>query len=236
MKVVDLPSDFFNTRRGSPIRYVVLHSTEGTDSRLWLTKTGRVSANYLVQGDTAYRLVPEDLAAWHAGRIVGTPTTPHYTGAWEDIYEDGVLLGGGWTVNPNNESIGIEVEGFADQDLDPLSIRTTSELIWDIRERRGPLPLVSHSELSPGDRRDPGVRNRAAIEALLAQEDDMTPEQDTRLKNVESKLDDLMNQQSAFATNVPRIWLQRLFYGLNPFTGKRRRVDEAVPAELVVPD
>lgn len=235
MKVVDLPSDFFNARR-SPIRYIVLHSTDGIDSRQWLTKTGRVSANYLVQGETAYRLVSEDLAAWHAGRIVGTPTTPHYTGAWEDIYEDGVLLGGGWTVNPNNESIGIEVEGFAGQDLDPLSTRTTAELIWDIRERQGALPLVSHSELSPGDRRDPGVRNRAAIEALLAQEDDMTPEQDTRLKNVEAKLDELINQQTALADNLPRFWLRRLFYGLNPLTGKRRGVSEIVPAELVVPD
>lgn len=220
MRVVDLPSDFFNVRR-SPIRYVVLHTTEGTDSREWLTKTGRVSAHYLVQGDTAYRLVSEDLAAWHAGRMVGTPTTPHYTGTWEDIYENDVLLGGGWTVNPNNESIGIEVEGFADQDLDPLSIRTTAEIIWDIRERRGPLPLVSHSELSPGDRRDPGVRNRAAIEALLGEEDHMDAETKAAILQTASDTRDIRDTLNALAkTSLPE-WMDRL--------GDRRDVHTGLP-------
>lgn len=84
----------------------------------------------------------------------------------------------------------------------------------------------------PGD----GLRDWIAAGLPTHEEDDMTPEQDTRLKNVEAKLDDLINQQTALADNLPRVWLQRLFYGLNPYRGKRRGVSEIVPAELVVPD
>jgi hypothetical protein len=160
MNVISLPSQFFNDRGGSDIRYIVLHTTEGTDSRTWLTETGNVSANYLIQRSTVYQLVPEEYAAWHAGRIVGTPTTPLYDG-----------------VNPNLESIGIEMEGFADQLLESDTLNAAADLIRDIRARRGPLPLVNHGELSPGDRHDPGTRNRAAIDALLAGGEDMTVDQ-----------------------------------------------------------
>lgn len=166
MNLVELPSKFYSFRK-LPIRYIVLHTTEGTDSRTWLTETGNVSAHYLVREDMVYRLVGEDWAAWHAGIISGEPTTQHYSGGWEDSYENGVLVGGGWTVNPNDESIGIEVEGYAAQPLSAAAVRSTAELIADIRRRRGPLPLVSHSELSPGNRSDPGVENRQRIEALL---------------------------------------------------------------------
>lgn len=210
-----------------PIRYIVLHTTQGVDSREWLTRTGGVSAHYLVQRDVVYRLVAEDLEAWHAGRIAGTPTTP--------LYDGQQLPDGTWLPNPNSESIGIEMEGYAALDVDPLTIRTTAELIWDIRERHPGLPIVNHWELSPGDRTDPGPRNRAAVDALL-EEDDMTPEQDALLRNIDKKLDDLANQQTALARNIPSVWLRRMFFGLNPLEGKRRGVNEVPPAEIVVPD
>lgn len=189
MNLVELPSKFYSFRK-LPIRYIVLHTTEGTDSRTWLTETGNVSANYLVREDMVYRLVGEDWASWHAGIIVGTPTTPHYTGE-----------------NPNDESIGIEVEGYAAQRLSDAAVRSTAELIRDIRRRRGPLPLVSHSELSPGNRSDPGVENRQRIEALL--EEPMTPEEReaefialTR-KHITPTLDAMKKTYDKVATDFP---------------------------------
>ena len=145
MNIVDLPSRFWSYG-DVPLRYIVLHTTEGTDSRTWLTETGNVSAHYLVRGSVVYRLVDEDNEAWHAGIISGDPTTDLYTG-----------------VNPNEESIGVEIEGFAAQPLTNESIQTTAALIKDIWFRRGPLPLVAHYHLSPGNRTDPGEANYTRV-------------------------------------------------------------------------
>lgn len=168
-------------RAGHSIRYIVVHTTEGTDSRSWLLDpAARVSAHYLVREDLVYRLVSESDTAWHAGRIVGEPTTPHYTGKWEDIYENGILIGGGWTVNPNRESIGIEAEGYAARVLTPRAIATLAELVREVRGRHGALPLVPHSALSPGDRSDPGAENFARLQAVLEEDDMITREQYAR--------------------------------------------------------
>lgn len=215
------------------MRYFVIHTTEGHDSRTWLTKTGGVSANDLIrpQDGTVYELVPWHRGAWHAGRISGTPTTPLYQGhivGWDDF---GNAV---WSVNPNSETFGIEVEGFAANLMPQSTLELVVERIRDRQRILGPLPLVGHFELSPGDRSDPGRQNLAALKALL--EEDMTPEQDTRLKNIEATLAALVNQQSALAVNIPATWLRRMFYGLNPLTGKRRGVNETVPPELVVPE
>lgn len=207
MNSISLPSDFYSVRR-LPIRYKVWHTTEGTDSRTWLTKTGGVSSHYLIRGRDIYRLVDEGWDAWHAGRIVGTPTTPHYSGSWEDIYENGVLLGGGWTVNPNDESIGIEIEGHAGDPLTADELAAVLELGRDIDTRHGPLPNVGHYELSPGDRSDPGVANLAAIRAAL--EDDMTPAQEAKLDRVLAILE----------AREPLVWIARDQRALDVETGK----------------
>lgn len=172
--MIDLPSIFWSVRT-APIKYIVLHTTEGTDSRNWLTTTGRVSAHYLIREDVVYRLVDEGVAAWHAGKVVGDPTTPLYTG-----------------VNPNDESIGIEVEGYAAQPLSEKSVSTVGALVRDIWKRRGPLPLVAHSHLSPGNRSDPGVENfarmvAAATEADLAFKDD--PDAQAYVVNVRESIE-----------------------------------------------
>lgn len=233
MRVVSLPSRFSSVRE-LPLRYVVVHTTEGTDSRVWLTATGGVSAHDLIRPleNTVYELVPWQRSAWHAGRISGTPTTPLYTGhivGWDD-FNNAV-----WSVNPNAESYGIEVEWFARDRMPPEVVAMVALRIQQVRARTQiDLPIIGHLELSPGDRSDPGVQNLANIRAAL--EEDMTPEQDTRLKNIEARLDGLINQQTALAHNIPTVWLQRLFYGLNPAKGKRRGVSEAPPADILAPD
>lgn len=148
MNFIDLSSARYSTRSYA-IRYTVLHTSQGYDSRSWLSDSpgSQVSANYLVREEGIYRIVPEGYAAWHAGIIVGTPTTPLYDG-----------------VNPNQESIGIEMEGFAEGQVSPGIIALTAALLDDIDARNGYLPTVNHSELSE-DRTDPGAANRAAVEA-----------------------------------------------------------------------
>ena len=153
-----LPSPNYTRGRSRPVRYVVLHTTQGYDSRSWLTNvTSEVSAHYLEREDDEYQLVKDEDTAWHAGRIAGTPTTTLYTPG----------------VNPNDESIGIEIEGFAAEPASPACIARTVARIRALRQKFGPLPLVDHAMLSPGDRTDPGTQNRAAIFAALGEEDDM---------------------------------------------------------------
>jgi N-acetyl-anhydromuramyl-L-alanine amidase AmpD len=186
-QMIQTLSPNFSRGRQLPIRYIVLHTTEGTDSRGWLINpASRVSAHYLERDDAEYQLVDEDNTAWHAGRIVGTPVTSVYRG---HIIGYDALGHAIWSVNPNDESIGIEAEGFASQPLSSATLARVVARIRDIRARRGPLPLVNHSELSPGDRSDPGAQNRAAIDAALGEEDVMKEEDFARIDSiVENKI------------------------------------------------
>lgn len=223
MNLLVLPSRFFTPGRRLPIRYIVLHTTEGTDSRAWLTQTGNVSAHYLVRGLDAYLLVPEGDVAWHAGVVSGEPTTPLYRGVWD--------VGSGWTVNPNEESIGIEIEGRAGSRLPLEAIETAAQLVVAIRRRRREeLPIVAHAELSPARRTDPGIGNMGAIAETIGRlEGDMYTEEDReRARRIDARLDEL-------ARVLPSIWLQRLFYRLNPWTGKPAAEAERAPAYTAAP-
>ena len=164
-----LRSPNFTSGRTRSVRYIVLHTTQGNDSRSWLTNSAsQVSAHYLEREDDEYQLVKDEDTAWHASRIVGTPTTPLYTPS----------------VNPNDESVGIEIEGFATELVSPVRIKRTVQRIRALRQKFGPLPLVDHAMLSPGDRSDPGARNRAAILAALGEEDDMAELSDSDLAKI----------------------------------------------------
>lgn len=145
MKILDLPSDFQSQRdawggEGENLDAVVLHTTEGTDSRTWLTQTGNVSANALIRNEggepVIYRLVPREFAAWHAGRIVGTPTTP--------------LYGAHGGANPNLWTYGIEIEGFAAGPLDPVLLPAIlSEVRYGLDGNDG--PRIARRELAGRD-------------------------------------------------------------------------------------
>lgn len=166
-----IPSPNFTPGRKRSVRYIVLHTTQGHDSRSWLTnKDSQVSAHYLEREDDEYQLVRDEDTAWHAGSIVGTPTT--------SLYAQGV--------NPNDESIGIEIEGFAAQPISPACLKRTVARIRTLREKFGALPLVDHAMLSPGNRSDPGEENRAAIFAALGEEDDMAGLSDADLARIDA--------------------------------------------------
>lgn len=133
-------------RQGNSVRYIVLHTTEGNGvgSLAWLTNpASQVSCHYLVMEDgEIVGLVEEQHSSWHAGAISGIPTTQHWTG-----------------INPNLESIGIEVAGTWSVPFAPQQLESVVSLIKDIYNRYGYMPIVAHSELSPGNRRDPGSYN-----------------------------------------------------------------------------
>lgn len=169
LDIIVLPSPNFTVVPNRGIKYKVIHTTEGYDSRNILTdgnRPNRVSAHYLIRHEGIYQLVPERLAAWHAGKIVGTPTTPLYTPG----------------INPNNESIGIEIEGFSANAIDTDLFAKLISLIRDIDTRYGVTPNIGHFELSPGDRSDPGRDNLLEINAAIAaEEDDMFTEEDRKM-------------------------------------------------------
>ena len=151
-------------RRGFKVRYIVLHTTEGSGlgSVAWLKNPASgVSAHYVVMEDgELVGMVGEQHTAWHAGLIVGTPVTEVYDGT-----------------NPNFVSIGIEVAGYAVAPMGPQQVSTTAALIRDIRNRYGPLPVVQHAWLSPGNRSDPGDFNYYWVMSEVEEEDDLNAEE-----------------------------------------------------------
>lgn len=174
MTILERPSPNSSARSASKIDVIVLHSTAGSMPGCleWLTKAGSgVSAHYLIDrlGHT-YRLVPENMKAWHAGRSA-------YHGR----------------ADVNQFSIGIELENDAPDTL-PFTdeqYRVLARLVTDIRGRHGPLPCVGHefvrvpggSKVCPGAQFDYGrvpqpevhvrdVRWQAPVRALLHDPDE----------------------------------------------------------------
>lgn len=203
-KIVSLPSDFYGPRwelgNYFTLDAIVLHTTQGTDSRTWLTKTGGVSAHDLLRNEggegVCYEMVARSLASWHAGEVVGTPTT--------------ALFEAHGRANPNLWTYGIEIEGYAVGPVDPILVQLAAQRIVKVRQAEGrALPLLNHADLSPGNRSDPGTW-RAAVDAAVAEmEDSMTP-QDKR--DILDKSDDL--------ADATAIYLGRQQRGLDVTTGK----------------
>ncbi len=127
----------------------------------------------------------------------------------------------------NRNSEAWQVMSGKGQNATPAQLESLArDLVADGRPRRGhrEWPLAASS--CPGD----------ALVAFIhsdLKEDDLTPEQDARLKKIEMQLDGLVQQQTALARNIPTVWLARLFWAINPATGKRRGV-ETQPADIEV--
>jgi len=78
--MLQVKSPNFSSRDGHKIKATVLHVTDGSfnGALSWLTsKKSQVSSHYLISPHRPYviQLVPENMAAWHAGRVV-RPTWP----------------------------------------------------------------------------------------------------------------------------------------------------------------
>lgn len=147
MKIIERPSPNSAPRRdGTVIDTLVLHYTElplqdSLDILSDATREHRVSAHYVLAEDgTAYRLVPEERVAWHAGRS--------YWRGREAL---------------NTTSIGIEIVNLHGdrRDYPAAQIAALIELCRDILARHPaiePRNVVGHSDIAPTRKIDPGLR------------------------------------------------------------------------------
>jgi N-acetylmuramoyl-L-alanine amidase len=143
--MIDRPSPNFGPRpSGSKIDMIVLHYTgmKSADEALdrMCDPAAEVSAHYMIDEEgEVFRLVPEDLRAWHAG-------VSHWAGAM-DI---------------NDRSIGIELVNpgheFGYREFPEPQILSLETLAVDIMARHG-IPahrVLGHSDVAPTRKTDPG--------------------------------------------------------------------------------
>lgn len=147
MTIVDRPSPNSAPRPAATIvDILVLHYTElplqeSLDILSDDRREGRVSAHYVLAEDgTAYRLVPEERTAWHAGRS-----------SWR----------GREALNAT--SIGVEIVNLHGDrhDYPPAQIAALIALGRGILARHpaiGPGNVVGHSDIAPTRKIDPGLR------------------------------------------------------------------------------
>ena len=109
MTILDSPNrdGYSGTRR---VDAIVLHITQGTDSRGWLTSPqSKASANYLIERDgTIYQLVPPDHDAWANGQVDDPDTSNALIVRWLAERDSQ-----GHPINFNQRTISIEHEGMS---------------------------------------------------------------------------------------------------------------------------
>lgn len=150
--MITIPLDTFMNQhkyneRTLPIRYIVLHTTGGTDSRNWLSKWDKkneaseqnnVSIHYLIRRDgIIYRIIDDAKRAWHVGKV-----------KMPDGETDG-----------NSCSLGIEIEHFNEVDFPEAQLQSLAVLVgakmteYNIDGKH----VVSHASvaLPPGRKIDP---------------------------------------------------------------------------------
>ena len=191
----------------SRIQFVVLHYTSASrDDSLALLTHGEVSSHYLIGDDnrpTIYKLVDENLRAWHAGE-----------GEWQ---------GRTWL---NSSSIGIEIvnPGFRDTPTGRLwypytegQVEALIVLLKDISKRHNidPRHIIGHSDIAPMRKLDPGPLfpwKRLADEGLAI------------WPNAQA----VAHQQTLFAAQLPSIsWFQRELARLGYATPQTGKLDVA---------
>jgi len=133
----------FGRRRGGALPdMIVLHGTEMDSARAALERLCspdfEVSAHYLIAGGgEIFRLVNEDLRAWHAG-----------AGSW------------GGVTDVNSRSIGIELDNVDGLPFPEPQMAALETLLAGIMERWSisPARVIAHSDMAPTRKRDPGPK------------------------------------------------------------------------------
>ena len=143
----------YNSRGGTPVSLVVLHSCEGNYAGCWgwlANSAAGASAHYVVKenGAEITQLVRESNRAWHVAA------------AYECSRAGNVQCNRNG-VSTNTFSVGIEHAGFASQaSWQNGLIEASTKLTCDITKGHG-IPrdrnhIVSHGQLQPWNRTDPG--------------------------------------------------------------------------------
>ncbi|HEU5173625.1 MAG TPA: peptidoglycan recognition family protein [Gemmatimonadaceae bacterium] len=139
---------------GGQVHMVIIHSCEGSYAGCWswlAQSASQVSAHYVVREDGAEitQLVRESSRAWHIGATYDSTLNQNH---------DGRLHG----IQSNHFTIGVEHAGYASQATWPEEqIDASAKLVCDVARRwqipRDRLHIVSHGQLQPWNRTDPGA-------------------------------------------------------------------------------
>lgn len=143
----------YNSRNGSAVSLVVIHSCEGNYAGCWgwlRNPDAGASAHYVVKedGSEITQLVTEANRAWHVAAAYQCSRAGN-----QQCNKNGV--------STNNFSVGIEHAGFASQaSWSAGIIEASAKLTCDITQSHG-VPrdrnhIVSHGQLQPENRTDPG--------------------------------------------------------------------------------
>ncbi|WP_245781258.1 N-acetylmuramoyl-L-alanine amidase [Celeribacter neptunius] len=156
-----LSPNFGERRDGARPDMVLLHYTAMPTAEAALERLCdpefEVSAHYLIcEEGRVYRLVAEEMRAWHAG-----------AGQWGDV------------TDVNSRSIGIELANPGDTPFAAAQIDALEALLADILARHE-IPaarVIAHSDMAPERKIDPGPRfdwRRLALQGLSIFPDEMT--------------------------------------------------------------
>jgi len=148
LTIKDLPSPNFGPRRAvdgaTRVRHVVIHYTgmkSWADAKQRLCDLkAEVSAHYAIDEDgSVYRLVAEEMRAWHAGKAF-----------WRGVRDINSTSIGIELVNPGHEN------GY--RAFPEAQIAALTELVRDIMQRHelSPADILGHSDVAPGRKEDPG--------------------------------------------------------------------------------
>ncbi|MEJ7602157.1 MAG: N-acetylmuramoyl-L-alanine amidase [Kofleriaceae bacterium] len=143
----------FNTRGGHNVSLVVIHSCEGNYAGCWgwlRNPAAQASAHYVVKenGSEVSQLVRESDRAWHVAAAYECSRA-----GGQQCNKNGV--------GTNSFSVGIEHAGFASQSswqngLIETSAKLTCDITRDHSVPRDRNHIVSHGQLQPWNRTDPG--------------------------------------------------------------------------------
>jgi hypothetical protein len=147
------PSPNYNSRNGNAVSLVVIHDCEGAYSGCWgylRTTAAQASAHYVVNesGSEVTQLVRESNRAWHVAANYQCANAGN-----SQCNKNGT--------STNTFSVGIEHAGFASQaSWSNGIIEKSASLTCDITKRHGVIRdrnhIVSHGQLQPYNRTDPG--------------------------------------------------------------------------------
>ncbi|CAN5737979.1 hypothetical protein BH23GEM6_BH23GEM6_07070 [soil metagenome] len=151
------PSPNFNSRPATDIgriAMIIIHSCEGgyTGCWSWLANpVSGVSAHYVVKedGSEISQLVTEASRGWHIGSTYNCQLN-NGVDCWRNGFSN------------NHFTIGVEHGGYASQSSWPRAqIEASARLVCDVTRRQGitrdNIRIVSHAQLQPHNRTDPGA-------------------------------------------------------------------------------
>lgn len=181
--MIERESPNFDARpAGTKIDILLLHYTGMQSAAAALERlcdpAAKVSAHYVIEEDgRTYRLVPEEMRAWHAG-------VSHWAGA-SDI---------------NARSIGIELVNpgheFGYRAFPAAQMQALTALCRDILRRRpiSPARVLGHSDVAPSRKEDPGElfdwRGLAAAGIGLWPDTPQTPDATPDIGDIQQMLHD----------------------------------------------